>query len=292
MKIKFVFGIISALIATASAQAEITLFDLLASDSPRKLLPGGFEVALTGSLGIVGMTGTVGFKGKTAPFNVGFSDIPKNLGPALVGTFEVGKDAFFLMSDVSYVKLSPSLDSPILDIALEVQVFSADIMTGYKVAHRLGSVDFFAGGRYTSMDLKMDLDLSDVIENRIATRVDQLPPKFRDPVLRLYPKILATAPVSALLNQKIELSPYWVDLLVGTRLLFDVAPGVRFAFRGEAGGLIAFMWHVVAGFDFQFSEYASGAIEYRYLHYSFDRAGSLFLDAGMTGPDVALKIKF
>ena len=58
-------------------------------------------------------------------------------------------------------------------------------MTSYKVAHRLGSVDFFAGGKYTSMDLKMDLDLSDVIENRIATRVDQLPPKFRDPVLRL-----------------------------------------------------------------------------------------------------------
>jgi hypothetical protein len=154
------------------------------------------------------------------------------------------------------------------------------------------SVDFFAGGRYTSMDLKMDLDLSEVIENRIATRVDQLPPKFRDPVLRLYPKILATAPVSALLNQKIELSPHWVDLFAGTRLLFDVAPGVRFSFRGEAGGLIAFMWHVVAGFDFQFSEYASAAIEYRYLHYSFERAGSLFFDAGMTGPDVALKIKF
>jgi len=249
-------------------------------------------VALTGSLGVVGMTGTVGFKGKTAPFNVGFSDIPKNVGPALTGTFEVGKDCFFLMSDISYAKLSPSVDSPLLDIALDVRVFSADIMTGYKVAHRRGSVDFFAGGRYTSMDLKMDLDLSEVIENKIATRVDQLPPKFRDPVLRLYPKILASAPVSALFDRKIELSPYWVDLFAGTRLLFDVAPGVRFSFRGEAGGLIAFMWHVVAGFDFQFSEYASAAIEYRYLHYSFERAGSLFFNAGMTGPDVALKIKF
>jgi len=292
MKIRFVFAIILVLVATASAQAETSLFDLFQSGSAPKLLPGGFGVALTGSLGIVGMTGTMGFKGKTAPFNVGFSDIPKNLGPALTGTFEVGKDAFFLMSDVAYAKLSPSVDSPLLDIALDVQVFSADIMTGYKVAHRRGSVDLFAGGRYTSMDLKMDLDLSEVIENKIATRVDQLPPKFRDPVLRLYPKILASAPVSALFDRKIELSPYWVDLFAGTRLLFDVAPGVRFSFRGEAGGLIAFMWHVVAGFDFQFSEYASAAIEYRYLHYSFERAGSLFFDAGMTGPDVALKIKF
>ncbi len=292
MKIKFVFAIIFAFVASAAAQAESTLFDFLASRSGPKLLPGGFDVALTGSLGIVGMTGTMGFKGKTAPFNVGFSDITKNVGPAVMGTFEVSKGAFFLMSDVAYAKLSPSVDSPVLDVALDVQVFSADIMTGYKIAHRRGSVDLFAGGRYTSMDLKMDLDLSDVIENRIATRVDQLPPKFRDPVLRLYPKILASAPVSALFDRKIELSPYWVDLFAGTRLVFDLGPGVRFAFRGEAGGLIAFMWHVVAGFDFQFSEFASAAIEYRYLHYSFERAGSLFFDAGMTGPDVALKIKF
>ena len=161
MKIRFVFAIILALAATASAQAEITFFDLFASGSPPKLLPGGFGIALTGSLGIAGMTGTMGFRGKTAPFNVGFSDIPKNVGPALMGTLEVNKHAFFLMSDVAYAKLSPSVDSLILDIALDVQVFSADIMSGYKVAHRLGSVDFFAGGRYTSMDLKMDLDLSD-----------------------------------------------------------------------------------------------------------------------------------
>jgi hypothetical protein len=292
MKIKFVFAIILALIATACAQAEMTLFDFLASGSASKLLPGGFEVALTGSLGIVGMTGTMGFKGKTAPLNVGFSDIPKNLGPALMGTLEVSKDAFFLMSDVTYAKLSPSVDSPILDIALDVQFFSADILTGYKVAHRLGSVDFFAGGRYTSMDLKMDVDLGELVNTRISTRIDQLPPKFRDPVLRIYPHLLASAPIQSLLDRKIELSPYWVDLFAGTRLLFDLAPGVRFSFRGEAGGLVAFMWHVVVGFDFQFSEHASAAIEYRYLHYSFERAGSLFFDAGMTGPDVALKIKF
>ena len=39
------------------------------------------------------------------------------------------------------------------------------------------------------MDLKMDLEpWSNVIENRIATRVNQLPPKFRDPVLRFTQK--------------------------------------------------------------------------------------------------------
>ena len=216
---------------------------------------------------------------------------PKNLGPALMGTLEVSKDAFFLMSDVTYAKLSPSVDSPILDIALDVQIFSADILAGYKVAHRRGSIDFFAGGKYTSMDLKMDLDLGELIDSKIATRVGQLPPRLRDPVLRMYPKILANSPVSALFNQKIELSPGWVDLLVGTRLFFDLGHGVRFAVRGEAGGLIAFMYRVNAGFDFQLSENTSAAIEYGYLHYSFEK-GSLFFNAGMTGPAAALRIKF
>jgi hypothetical protein len=291
MKIKFVCVIILVLIATTSAQAQSRLFGLFPSDSLPKLLHGGFVVTLTGYVGIVGINGTMGFKGKTAPFNVGFSDIPKNLGPALMGTLEVSKGAFFLMSDVAYAKLSPSVNSPILDIALDVQIFSTDILAGYKVAHRRGSIDFFAGGKYTSMDLKMDLDLGELIDSKIATRVGQLPPRLRDPVLRLYPKILASSPVSALFNQKIELSPGWVDLLVGTRLFFDLGHGVRFAVRGEAGGLIAFMYRVNAGFDFVLSENTSAGIEYGYLHYSFEK-GSLFFNAGMIGPAAALRITF
>ena len=248
-------------------------------------------MTLTGHVGIVGINGIVGFKGKTALLDVGFSDIPKNLGPALMGTLEVSKGAFFLMSDVMYAKLSPSVENPILDVALDVQISSVDILAGHKLAHALGSIGFFAGGKYTSMDLKMDLDLGELIDSKIATRVGQLPPRLRDPVLRMYPKILANSPVSALFHQKIELSPYWVDLVVGTRLFFDLGHGVRFAVRGEAGGLIAFMYHVNAGFDFVLSENISAAIQYGYLHYSFEK-GSLFFNAGMTGPAAALRIKF
>jgi hypothetical protein len=290
MKINFIGVIILGLMATAPAQGESTLFDFFRSDSPQKLLPGGFEVALSGHVGIVGMTGTMGFKGRTALLDIGFSDISENLGPGLIGTLEVSRDAFFLMSDFMYSKLSPSVEKPALDVALEVQIFSAEMLAGYKLAHPRGSIGFFAGGKYTSMYTKMDLDLEGLIESKIETRVGQLPPRIRDPVLRVYPKILATSPVSALLNQKIELNPYWVDVFVGTRLFFDLGRGARFAFRGEAGGLVAFMWHAVVRFDYQLSRHTSAAIEYRYLHYSYE--GALVFHAGMTGPAVALQIKF
>ena len=292
MKIRFVCVIILGLMTTVSTQAESRFFGPFPSDSTTKLLPGGFELTLTGSLGIVGMYGTMGFKGKTAPMDIGFSDITKNLGPAFMGTLEVGKDAFFLMSDVMYAKLSPSVENSILDVVLDVQLFSADILAGYRLAHARGSIGFFAGGRYTSMDTKMDLDPGGLIESKIATKVGQLAPLIRDPILRLYPRILANTPVSTLFHQKIELSPVWVDLLIGTRLSLDLGHGVRFAARGEAGGLVAFMWHVIAGFDFQLSGNTSAAIEYRYLHYSYEREGGLFFNAGMTGPSIGLRMKF
>jgi hypothetical protein len=291
MKTNFVCVIMLGLLATTPAQAETRFFDLFPSDPLPKLLPGGFELAFTGHIGIVGVNGTMGFKGKTALLDVGFSDISKNLGPALMGSMEVSKGAFFLLSDVMYAKLSPSVENPTLDVALDVQIFSANILAGYKVAHARGSIGIFAGGRYTRMDTKMDLDLGDLIESKIATRVGQLPTRLRDPVLRMYPKILESSPVSALFNQKIELSPYWVDVLVGTRLFFDLGHGARFAFRGEAGGLVAFMWQAVAGFDYQLSEHISTIIEYRHLHYSYEGALVVF-HAGMTGPAAALRIKF
>lgn len=292
MKIRFVLVIILGLITPASTQAESRLFGIFPNDSLPKSLPGGFELTLTGCLGIVGINGTMGFKGKTAPLDVGFSDNPKNLGPGLVGTLEVSRGAFFLMSDVTYAKFSPDVESSILDVKLELQVFSVDFLAGYKLAHARGSIGFFAGGKYTSMGTKMDLDLEGLIEGKIATTVGQLPPLVRDPVLKMYPKILENSPVSALLHQSIELSPAWVDLLVGTRLFFDLGHGVRFAFRGEAGGLVAFMWHVIAGFDYQLSRNMSAGIEYRYLNYSYEKEGFFAFHAGMTGPLVALRIRF
>ncbi len=291
MKIKLTSIIVLVLMAAMPAQAQTTLLDLFAPGS-LQILPGDFDVTLTGRLGIVGVNGTMKFNGKTDLLNVGFSDITKNLGPQYTGTLEIGRGHFLLISDVMYATLSPSVQNPILDVALDLEIFSADILMGYRLAHARGSVGFFAGGRYTSMDAKMDLNLEGFVETRIATRVGQLPPRLRDPVLKMYPTILTSSPVSALFDRKIELNPRWLDFLVGTRFLFDLGHGVRFTFRGEAGGLIAFTWDVMAGLDFRLSERTSAAIDYRYVHYGYERKGGLVFDAGMTGPAVALQMKF
>ncbi len=283
--------ILLALMATAPAQAQTTLFDLLAPESIQ-LMPGGFSVTLTGQLGIVGVNGWMKFDDKTDLLNIGFPDITKNVGPLYAGTLEIGRGPFFLMSDVMYATLSPSVSNPILDGALNLEIFSTDILAGYRLAHARGSVDFFAGGRYTSMDAKMDLNLEEFVETKLTSRIGQLPPRLRDPVLKLYPTILATSPVSALFDRKIELSPQWIDLLVGTRVLFDLGHGVRFAFRGEAGGLIAFMFDVRTGLDFRLTDRISAAIDYRYVHYGYERKGGLMFRAGMTGPAIALQMKF
>ena len=76
MKIKFVFAIILR-VHCYSRLLKLRVPCLIFSHPVllRNCCPAALSVALTGSLGIVGMTGTMGFKGKTAPLNVGFSDI-------------------------------------------------------------------------------------------------------------------------------------------------------------------------------------------------------------------------
>jgi hypothetical protein len=296
MKKELISAAIVLLLVTSSANAEKGFFGLFPSNSLLKLavphLTGGLDMKLRADLWILGIKGTMGFGRKTAPLDVGFSNIPENLGLRLMGSVEVGKGHYFVMSDVTYAKISPSVDTTMLDVGLSLEIFSTDIAAGYKLTHARGSIDFFAGARYTSMDTKLDLDLSRVIASRIDNKVSQLPPTIRAHVLKLYPEILANTSLSELLSQAIELSPGWVDPFVGGRLFVELGHGVRFAFRAEVGGLVAVMWHVIAAFDFRLADNMSAALVYRHLGYDYEKEGGLVFHAAMTGPAIAFQVKF
>jgi hypothetical protein len=293
-------GLISAtivlLFVTSPANAEKGFLGLFPSGSLLKLavphLTGGLEMKLGADLWILGVKGTMGFGRRTAALDVGFSNIPENLGLGLMGTVEVGTGHYFVMSDVTYAKISPSVDTTTLDVGLSLEIFSAGISAGYKLTHALGSIDFFAGARYTSVHTKLDLDLSRVIASRIDSKINQLPPTMRAHVMKLYPEILANTSLSELLSQNIEVSPGWVDLYTGGRLVLELGHGIRFAFRGEVGGLVAVMWHVIAGFDYKLANNMSAALVYRHLAYDYEKEGGLIFHAAMTGPAIAFQMKF
>ncbi len=68
MKTKFVFAIILALAATASAQAEITLFDLLASGSAPEITARRFRGSAHRLFGNCGHDWYHGIQGKDSSF--------------------------------------------------------------------------------------------------------------------------------------------------------------------------------------------------------------------------------
>ncbi len=296
MKKGLISAIIAILFVTSSANAEKGFFGLFPSGSLLNLavphLTRGLEMKLGADLWILGVKGTTGFGRRTAALDVGFSNIPENLGLGLMGTVEVGIGHYFVISDVTYAKISPSVDTTKLDVGLSLEIFSTGVGAGYKLTHALGSIDLFAGARYTFMNTKLDLDLSRVIVSRIDSKVSQLPPTMRAHVLKLYPEILANTSLSKLLSQNIEVSPGWVDLFTGGRLIFDLGHGVRFTFRGEVGGLVAVMWHVIAGFNYKLTNNMSAALVYRHLSYDYEKEGGLIFHAAMTGPAIAFQMKF
>jgi hypothetical protein len=296
MKKELISAAIVLLLVTSSANAEKGFFGLFPSDSLLKLavphLTGGLEMKLRADLWTLGVTGNMGFGRKTAPLDVGFSNIPRNLGLGFMGSVEVGTGRYFVVSDITYAKISPSVDTTMLDVGLSLEIFSSGIAAGYKLTHPWGSIDVLAGARYTSMNTKLDLDLSRVIATRIDSKVSQLPPTMRAHVLKLYPEILANTSLSELLSQNIEVSPGWVDLFTGGRLVLEFGHGIRFAFRGEVGGLVAVMWHVIAGFDYSMTSNMSAALVYRHLAYDYEKEGGLIFHAAMTGPAIAFQMKF
>jgi hypothetical protein len=296
MKKRLFPAIVLVLFLTSYSQAENDFFGLLPFDSLPQLefpnLIGDFDFTASAYVWGFGLTGTMGFGRKTGTLDVGFSNIPKNLGGGLIGSLEVGNGQFFVISDIAYAKVSPSVDSTILDVALTLKFFSADLAAGYRLAHSLGSIDLFAGARYISMDTKLELDLRRAIASEIDKTVLQLPPEIRSDVMKLYPSILTSTPLSEMLSQTIQLSPGWVDPFIGGRAFLELGRGARLVFRGEAGGLVAVMWHVIAGIDFKLGNYVSAALVYRHLGYDFKQEGGLVFHAGMTGPAIAFQITF
>jgi hypothetical protein len=296
MKKGLIRAAIVLLFVTSSANAEKGFFGLFPSDSLLKLavphLTGGLEMKLRADLWVLGTKGTMGLGRRTAPLDVGFSNIPENLGLGLMGSVEVGTGRYFVVSDVTYAKISPSVDTTMLDVGLSLEIFSTGIAAGYNWAHPWGSIGFFAGARFTSMNTKLDLDLSRVIASRIGSKVSQLPTTIRAHVLKLYPEILANTSLSELLSRNIEVSPAWVDPFTGGRLVLELGHGVRFTFRGEVGGLVAVMWHVIAGLDYKLTSNLSAGLVYRHLSYDYEKEGVLIFHAAMTGPAIAFQMKF
>ncbi|MBX9760718.1 MAG: hypothetical protein K2Y29_18205 [Beijerinckiaceae bacterium] len=225
-----------------------------------------WEFAVSGYVWASGVKGTLGTIPPLPPVdvNVPFSDILKNLGGALMGTFEAKYGRFILFNDFIFTALHPNGARSRDALRLNVSVDSVEVIglaaAGYRVIDGSNfSLDLFAGVRGFYMD------------NELTVRVSA-------------PGFSKGASYGA--------SKSWVDAVGGIRVRYDfddkwMVNAIAFA----GGGASKYEWDVYAGAAYKFTSNWAGFLGYRAFKVDY-RDGDFIYDVLQHGPVVGVQYRW
>ncbi len=249
-----------------------------------------WEFIVTPYVWVVGLQGDLTVKGRTADVDASFLDIIRNSDSifGFLGNVEVRKGKWGAFVDGTYfsgtsetAKIGPlSIDA---DVEMAIVSFGAFYrIAEWSLADAPGggpsysgqkmAVDFYAGGRYTSLDTKIDANVN-----------------------------LTPGPLNLSAGRKFKKSPDWVDPIFGLRTITNVFPKVKLLLAGDIGGFGAgsdFTWHAdgLLGYDFTlFSKKSTVWAGYRALYQDYKNgSGNNRFEWKMTmhGPVTGLSIHF
>jgi hypothetical protein len=246
-----------------------------------------WEFVIVPYLWMSGLSGDIGVRGQTADVDVSFSDIFDALdfgGQVHIG---VRKRNLGFFVDTTYLKLSVDRDvqvfdaGPGADVDLEVKEFLLELGGFYRFGTwPIGSphsnfvqrenpsftLDALAGGRYTNLDVEIDID-SD----------------------------LPFIPSEADGDQD------WLDLFVGARLIFNPTENLVFVLRSDIGGFgfgfsSDISWNLVGWVGYELPWWGmTPIIGYRALYTDYDDGSGddrFVYDMWAYGPLVGLAFRF
>lgn len=248
-----------------AALAWTPAFGVYAADLPRSSAPAAPTPVLTQwEFGVSGYAWASGVRGTLATLppaepavvNVGFDEIVKNLGGALMGTFEAKYGRFILFNDFLFTKLNPENASASIDSVSLIGLSAV----GYRVIDDPNFIiDVFAGARGFYMDNKLTL--------------------------------LADAPPYSK-GDSLSASKSWVDAVGGVRLryTFDESWFVNLiTFAG--GGASNYQWDVYGGAGYVFNRNWAAFMGYRALKVNY-RDGDFIYDVLQHGPVAGVQYRW
>jgi hypothetical protein len=199
------------------------------------------------------VNGTQQIGSTVAPLELNFTDdILENLGAVFSFHFEAKKKDLTLFTEYQYVNLEPSTNisnGPTIDVDFTVQ--TAEFGAGYRVATWWGNTDVepIVGLRWTYQDLE------------VGPRVG--------------------------LNL-VDSNESWWDVFAGVRLHTHFTDKWTLVSRGDIGaGGSDLVWNVSFILDYQYKEWGSVFMGYRWLDYDYDNGSGLdryAYDATQQGP--------
>ena len=208
----------------------------------------------------MGIDGSTRVRGQDAEIDLSFTDIAQNLDMAAMVHFEGTQEepgwGFFV--DVFWADLSQDLDQPLDELGFQMSLLEGAIT--YALDENL---QFFAGARYTSMDMSLSFDFN-------------LPG----------PGILP-------LPDKVSGSESWTDLMVGGRVHSDVGDKWAFQARFDLAGFglsnsSHFTWNLAVLGQRRFGSKWSFVFGYRAMDIDYRDSDSGFVfDGTLAGPVLA-----
>ncbi len=186
------------------------------------------------------------------PLEITFTDdVLENLTSVFTIHFEAQKGDWTLFAEYQYVDLDPSIEiSSVASADIDFVDQMGELGVAYKVAtFGINDLQVLAGGRYTRQDLQVNLNPGPVL---------------------------------------VDVTEGWWDGFAGLRIFTHISDSWTFIGRGDIGtGGSDFTWNLVGMFDYQFKDWGSVFVGYKWMDYDYE-SGSGFdhygYDALQQGP--------
>ena len=217
--------------------------------------PSGWTFTIAPYGWLAGIEGDVGARGRTTHIDESFGDILDNLDIGFMGVGEARYERFGVFTDLVYVKLSDTGDTPFGILANSVDFTTKSLMWTAAGEYRLldqsdASVDAFAGFRLFSIENELDFN-----------------------------------PPGLLGGLELSQTETWADPIVGLKGRLSVTPQIYLTSWGLIGGGASsdLVWDVMAGAGYQFTETFSVEIGYRAAAVDYSNDGFVY-DVVQQGP--------
>ena len=233
------------------------------ADAVEYTTPSGwtFTVGLYGWL--AGIEGDVGVGGRTAHVDASFDDILDHLDVAVMGVAEARYERFGIFTDINYIQLSASSDTPFGFLASSVDVSTEVLMWTLAGEYRLleqtdASVDAFAGFRLFSISNELDFN-----------------------------------PPGLLGGVELSQEETWMDPVVGLKGRVSITPQIYLTGWGMIGGGASsdIVWDVLGGVGYQFTDTISAVAGYRAAGVDYENDGFVY-DVVQHGPILGVVFRF
>ena len=212
---------------------------------------------------LAGLEGTVGSGGRTTHVDESIGEILDNLDIGIMGVAEARYERFGVFTDLVYVRLSESADTPFGILANSVDFTTTSLMWTAAGEYRLldhpdASVDAFAGFRLYSIENELDFN-----------------------------------PPGLLGGLGLSQQETWVDPIVGLKGRVSITPQVYLTSWGLIGGGASsdIVWDVMGGVGFQFTNSFSAEIGYRAAGVDYENDGFVY-DTVQQGPIIGAVFRF